>query len=334
MREQEGESELTFVDDYEVSDIAQALQSMVWSDKARALVKALALAPNRALSRLEMARAIGSDSVNATNSVLGHFAKALALELDPDIEAAWKPEDGPSRGDWVFFACVQGTRIAARSEDEPDDWVFVMREGLALALDTIGHATYREISEVAADALWPDNDEVSEDDDDDAVKGPYEDPMDDIDAADAGGELEDLSETERKSVISARVGQGVYREALLELWQRRCAVTGTCTTEAIVASHIKPWAVCTNAERLDAANGLPLVGTLDRLFDCGLISFDASGGIIISPRLPAAEYPRLHLTSEIRLRSLPEDTAAYLVYHREMCFLADATDESDEELAP
>ncbi len=98
MSDEETEHKLTFVDDYEVSDVAEVLRAMPWSDKTRTLVKALAIAPNRALSRFEMARTIGSSSVNATNSVLGHFAKALALELDPDLEAEWKPTDGRGGG--------------------------------------------------------------------------------------------------------------------------------------------------------------------------------------------------------------------------------------------
>ena len=171
MTDEETESELTFVDDYEVSDVAEALRAMAWSDKARTLLKALALAPNRALSRLELARTIGGRHVNSTNKVLGDFAKALALELDPDLEAEWKPKDGPSRGDWVMFVCVGGRRIASPSEGEPDGWVFVMRDTLAQALQQIGIADYQEISDEAADAMWPDDDD-DDDDDERAKRGP------------------------------------------------------------------------------------------------------------------------------------------------------------------
>ncbi len=324
MTDEETGPELTFVDDYEVSDVAEALRAMAWSDKARTLVKALALAPNRALSRFEMARTIGSNSVNATNSVLGHFAKALALELDPDLETEWKPSDGRSRGDWVMFACVGGRRIAAPTEGEPDVWVFVMRDTLALALQQIGFADYHEISDDAAEAMWPD-------DDDDESNGPSEDPTEDIESVTGSGELDDLTETERKAVISARVGQGRFREELLDRWEGCCAVTGTTISAALVASHIKPWALCSNSERVDPANGLLLVGTLDRLFDYGLISFDAAGRIMLSPRIPPEEYARLHLTADLRLRALPPETAAYLVFHRDVRFLANADDEYDDD---
>lgn len=87
------------------------------------------------------------------------------------------------------------------------------------------------------------------------TSGPSEDPTEDIEAAAGSGELDDLTEAERKAMISARVGQGFYREQLLERWDGCCAVTGTAIHEALVASHIKPWALCSNSERVDSANG-------------------------------------------------------------------------------
>lgn len=326
MSEPEDVSELTFVDDYEVSDVVEALRSMAWSDKARALVTALATAPARALSRFEMAQVIGSNSVNATNSVLGHFAKALALELDADLEAKWKPTDGRSRGDWVIFACVIGRRFAVPIEGEPDSWVFVMRETLAQALSEIGVAPFHEISDDAADALWPFSDDDADDEDAEVSDGPFANPVDDISAAEELGELNDLEPTEREAVISARVGQGRFREALLARWDGRCAVTGIALTEVIVASHIKPWALSSNAERLDPANGLPLIGTLDRLFDYGLISFDAAGVIMFSSFIPENDYGLLNLHPELCLRFVTPETAAYLAFHREECFRVSVED--------
>jgi hypothetical protein len=56
-------------------------------------------------------------------------------------------------------------------------------------------------------------------------------------------------------------------------WEKRCTVTCCATLETIRASHIKPWWMATNEERLDPGNGLPLVATVDTLFDAGLITF-------------------------------------------------------------
>lgn len=125
-----------------------------------------------------------------------------------------------------------------------------------------------------------------------------------------------LTATERDALVSARIGQGAFRTAVLARWEGCCAVTGCGTLEAIRASHIKPWRLATNAERLDPANGLPLVATLDALFDAGLIAFTSDGAMLVSERLPAKEREKLHL-HERHLRRRPDaTTAAYLAEHR------------------
>ncbi len=125
-----------------------------------------------------------------------------------------------------------------------------------------------------------------------------------------------LTTTERDALVSARVGQGAFRIAVLAHWERRCAVTGCGTLEAIRASHIKPWRLATNEERLDPSNGLPLVATLDVLFDAGLIAFASDGSMLVSERLPAADREKLHLHG-CRLRRRPDaPMAAHLAEHR------------------
>ena len=91
--------------------------------------------------------------------------------------------------------------------------------------------------------------------------------------------------TTKDALISARVGQGMFRSQVLQLWNNRCCVTGSTTIDAIRASHIKPWRNSTDEERLNPYNGLPLVASLDALFDAGLISFESSGALIVSPLL-------------------------------------------------
>jgi hypothetical protein len=94
-----------------------------------------------------------------------------------------------------------------------------------------------------------------------------------------------LKETDRETLILARIGQGRFREKLVSLWQG-CAVTGCRRIEVLRASHIKAWKHCaSHTERLDAFNGLLLIPNLDALFDKALISFDVKGQIQISKRL-------------------------------------------------
>ena len=95
----------------------------------------------------------------------------------------------------------------------------------------------------------------------------------------------DLPSTTRQLLIEARIGQGEFRKAVLANWDHGCAVTGCKTVAALRASHIKPWRKSNDDERLDPENGLPLIATLDALFDRHLISFTNSGRIVISKSL-------------------------------------------------
>ena len=124
----------------------------------------------------------------------------------------------------------------------------------------------------------------------------------------------DTSTTARRE-IDARLGQGQFREDVFSKWGRFCAVTRTTTTAAIRASHIKPWSDFPKI-RLDPYNGIPLVATLDALFDKGLISFDATGRMLVKESL-AEDERRILGVSEERQICLPSDaTAKYLEWHR------------------
>lgn len=130
--------------------------------------------------------------------------------------------------------------------------------------------------------------------------------------------------TERQSVVRTRLGQHKYKVEQLDMWGGACAVTGITEPSLLRASHAKPWSdpTITDAERLDPANGLPLVVHLDALFDTGLISFDEDGVLLISSRL-ANEVVRLYgLNKDIRLRHKPTlAQERYLKYHRTAVFL-------------
>ena len=129
-----------------------------------------------------------------------------------------------------------------------------------------------------------------------------------------------IDSTTKAALVNARVGQGKFRSEVLELWGNRCAVTGSETCDAIRASHIKPWRHSTDAERLDPNNGLPLVASLDALFDAGLISFASSGTLIVSSVLSKSERRIFGLNSQSLAKPPPQKTALYLAYHRDYVF--------------
>lgn len=82
-----------------------------------------------------------------------------------------------------------------------------------------------------------------------------------------------LQETEKTSIIKSRIGQGIFRQRILEKYNGSCVMSGVSSKKLLIASHIKPWAVSTNEERLREENGLLLAPTYDKLFDYGLITF-------------------------------------------------------------
>jgi len=127
----------------------------------------------------------------------------------------------------------------------------------------------------------------------------------------------DISATEKERLVAARLGQGRFRSEVLERWGNRCAVTGSTTLAAIRASHCMPWRSGTDRQRLDPANGLPLVATLDALFDVGLVGFNEQGALLVSSQL-SDETLNLH---GLRLTRAPsEDESNYLAHHRSEIF--------------
>ena len=133
-------------------------------------------------------------------------------------------------------------------------------------------------------------------------------------------EITVLSETERDSVIKARIGQGIFRKQLLEMWDG-CAVTGVRLPDLLRASHIKPWRDSTNPERTNRYNGLLLLPQYDHLFDKGFISFDDDGQLLRSPAIDRIPTAQLGINETDRLRSLADNHLAFLRYHREEMFV-------------
>ena len=102
-------------------------------------------------------------------------------------------------------------------------------------------------------------------------------------------EVAKISETERTALVRQRVGQGIFRDALITYWRGTCPMTGITDTDLLRASHIIPWAKCSSdEERLNVHNGLLLSSLWDAAFDAGLITFDDQGVVIASPHLSAA----------------------------------------------
>jgi hypothetical protein len=121
--------------------------------------------------------------------------------------------------------------------------------------------------------------------------------------------------TEAERLTTQRVGQDIFRQALMRYWNSRCPLTGITDASLLRASHIVPWAECRNdAHRLDVHNGLLLSALWDAAFDAGLVSFDDAGCPLLAPALspPAAE--RLMVQPVVRLQ-LTDAHRANLAQH-------------------
>jgi hypothetical protein len=127
-----------------------------------------------------------------------------------------------------------------------------------------------------------------------------------------------FSETERKNLAKARIGQGYFREKLIARW-RACSVTGCKEISILKASHIKPWRNSTNKERLNIDNGLLLIPNLDALFDKGMISFKDDGEIMVSEKISKDSLIILGIKRDYRIKVYPE-MQPFLKYHREKVF--------------
>ncbi len=125
--------------------------------------------------------------------------------------------------------------------------------------------------------------------------------------------------TVRAAVIASRVGQGRFRDASIDIW-KTCCVSGFTKEDILIASHIKPWKVADNRERLDGYNSLLLVPTYDKLFDRGYIGFDSDGLITISEKIDMADVRKTGLDESSRLAAIPEETIPYLLYHQRYIF--------------
>jgi hypothetical protein len=118
-----------------------------------------------------------------------------------------------------------------------------------------------------------------------------------------------------------RVGQQLFRERVMTLWGGRCAVTGVDDPRLLIASHIKPWGLANNRERLDPLNGLLLEAGIDQLFDQGLVTFQADGRLLVSTSLSRENRDAIGLNaSQMRLR-VKEGSEEYLAFHRMNIFV-------------
>jgi hypothetical protein len=125
----------------------------------------------------------------------------------------------------------------------------------------------------------------------------------------------DENETTKQRLVNARVGQGQFREDLLERWNNKCAVTGCNIPEVLRASHIQAWEHSSDRERLDGHNGILLAASLDALFDEYLITFTNAGTMRVNRRIKEIDLNNLGVPKGVTVQ-FKTQTQVYLEIHR------------------
>jgi hypothetical protein len=129
------------------------------------------------------------------------------------------------------------------------------------------------------------------------------------------GEQKKPNYTERRGLVTSRVGQGWYRQEILKKWNNKCSITGCSLTEILISSHIKGWSESNEDERLDPNNGILLSPNIDSLFDKHLISFQDNGSIMISDKVSKEDLEYLGISNSVKLK-VDDGMKKYLSHHR------------------
>lgn len=261
-----------------------ALQNLLPSESKKIqngfkMLKANYRAENMTISATKLAKAGGYNSYQIGNEQYGSFAHKISDLLDV------KPEGGNSDiVTWTFIICND-----YGEKDKNGHFQWTLKPEVAEAIEKM-----KLVEPVSRLDLFDEIDNKSQ-------------------------ELSTEPEKTRKAVIKARIGQGLFRERLINHWEG-CSVTGFSNTDFLIASHIKPWKDCSTGEALDVTNGLLLLPNIDRVFDKGFISFDKAGDIMISPQIDSSDIKALGLVRDMKLRWCYSQHNIFLEYHREHVF--------------
>ena len=124
------------------------------------------------------------------------------------------------------------------------------------------------------------------------------------------------NKTERIGLVTSRVGQGYYRQQILDKWNGSCPVTGCKIKSILISSHILPWSQSNDDEKLDVENGILLSPNVDSLFDKHLISFTDNGHLIKSSKISFNDLLLLGIEENVKI-PVSEGMKKYLKKHRE-----------------
>jgi hypothetical protein len=129
----------------------------------------------------------------------------------------------------------------------------------------------------------------------------------------------DIGPTQKQRLQWQRLGQALFKWRVAGV-EKRCRVTKVETKRHLRASHIKPWARSSDAERLDRFNGLLLSPHVDHLFDEGYISFGDDGKLQVSALCDRSVLRAWGIKDGLSTGKFRREQKVYLAYHRHSVF--------------
>jgi hypothetical protein len=149
------------------------------------------------------------------------------------------------------------------------------------------------------------------------VENILERPSDDLDSQIV--ERTDIGAVEQIRLLRSRRGQGVFKRNVM-LHEKGCRVTNVTDIRHLRASHIKPWSVSDDREKLSGSNGLLLSPHIDHLFDEGWISFGDKEDILVSKKITPGLTAAWAIDVDHKIGKFTDSQSEFLEFHRSNIF--------------
>lgn len=133
--------------------------------------------------------------------------------------------------------------------------------------------------------------------------------------------------SEQIMTTKVRVNQTFFRKAVLSSYSSTCCITGICTPQLLIASHIKPWRNSNANEKTDPRNGICLNALHDKAFDQGYITISKDYTLVVSNHLKdiydgetIEKFFGMYDGKQIILPDKFVPNTTYLEYHNDVIF--------------
>jgi len=149
------------------------------------------------------------------------------------------------------------------------------------------------------------------------VENVLERPSDDLDNQIV--ERTDIGAVEQIRLLRSRRGQGIFKRNVM-LYENCCRVTKVSDIRHLRASHIQPWSLSDDKQKLSGSNGLLLSPHIDHLFDRGWISFGEKEEILVSKKLTPGLPSAWGIDLDHKVGKFTDAQSEFLEFHRVKIF--------------